>query len=804
MKKRKGKNRGAQQDVDLKSFFRKILKHKWLFLSSLVLCLALALAYIFIATPKYEVSTSLLIDTSGSNRVLGESKYVEGGVSLIEMEKNLYNEIGIIKSFSLINQTVKDLNFDVSYYSGSWPKKKEHYGYFPFKISLTEAKAQLYDIPFEIEIISKDRYRLSVTGKEFMVSNPANGSAHEITKEFSFSEVYKFNQEVKHNYFNFKLQKPSYKVNANDFVGELSFIVQNPAGVANSYMENIGVNNIDIQASIFKISSIGKVIDKEVDFLKRLTDNYINNKLDSRNRIARSKENFIKNQLKEISDSLVKVEAKLERFKQGKNSLDLGETANKALDQTQELQIRRAKLSIDINYYKTLIENIQANRNSDEFAVPTAVGIDDQLINSNIIELKELYAKRSKKKFFVTSNNEEMQILNKQIGETTDLLLGNLRTALKSNEYEMQRVQAQLTNVDGLISELPTQQNEFLTIQRQSTLYENLFNYLSQELAKTGIARAESTSDTRVLDEARMVGSGPVAPQKLLLLTLAGIIGLLLPLAWMVFFSANDTIENVDQIMAHSDIPVIASIVHHDIKNKGSKSDVGLWKFKESFRDLSINLKLVSSKKPCIVGITSIMPEEGKTYSAINLGITLAETGKKTIIIDTDLRNPSLVNKLNDVEGKELSNYLQGQIDNLDSIIYAHDTLDKLDFIPTSLVSANVHELLSGSNMRQLLLALEERYDYIILDTPAVGLVSDFLLLWDLLDISLFVVRRKIAKVKFLEDIENLIPRDKKKKNFIVFNDALTKDHKYGYEEKYGRNKEIQLVNKSFTIKDSA
>ena len=800
MKKRKNKHIGAQQEVNLKSFFQKILKYKLLFFSSIVLFVALALGYIYIATPKYEVSTSLLIDSSGSNRVLGESKYVEGGVSLIEMEKNLYNEIGIIKSFSLISQTVKDLNFDVTYHSGSFPKKTEHYGYFPFTVALAADSPQLYGVPFEIEVISNERYKLTIEGKDFMVSNPSNGSTHKISRDFYYSEMFKFGEEVNHEYFSFKLEKPSYKINPADFEGGLSFVVQDPTGVTNFYMENLAVNNIDIQASIFKIASTGSVIDKEVDFLKKLTENYIGNKLVSRNKIASSKEVFIQNQLQEISDSLVKVEAKLEKFKKGKNALDLSETANNAMSQTKNLQTRGAKLSIDINFYKTLIQSIEENRGSDEFTIPIAVGIEDQLINSNILELKELYAKRSKKKFFVTSNNEEMQILNKQVKQSTDLLVNNLRNAVKSSEYELQRVNAQLSSVGGLITDLPTQQNELLTIQRQSTLYENLFNYLSQELAKTNIAMAESTSDTRVLDEARMVGDGPVAPQKSLLLTLAGILGLLFPLSWIVLFASNDNIENIDQIMANTDIPVLASIVNHGSKLKNSGSDVGLWKVKECFRDLSINLKLVTTKKPCVVGITSIMPEEGKTYNAINLGITLAESGKKTIIIDADLRNPSLVKHMKAVEGKNISNYLQGVTNSLNDIVHSHDKLGNLDFIPAAIVNTNVHEMLSGAKMRDLVKQLEENYDYIILDTPAVGLVSDFLLLWDFIDISLFVVRRNVAKIKYLEDLEHLIPKGKKKQNFIIFNDALTKDHKYGYEKKYGRNKETQLVNKQLSV----
>jgi capsular exopolysaccharide synthesis family protein len=253
--------------------------------------------------------------------------------------------------------------------------------------------------------------------------------------------------------------------------------------------------------------------------------------------------------------------------------------------------------------------------------------------------------------------------------------------------------------------------------------------------------------------------------------------------------------------MEHSDIPVIASIAHHDSKSKISNSGISLWKVKESFRDLYANLKFVSPKRGCcVLGMTSIMPGEGKTFCSINLGITLAEAGKKTLIIDTDIRSPSVVTDTDQIDGKGLSNYLQGEIDSLNAIIYSHDTLNNLQFIPTTVVDGNIHGLLSGAKMKSLLLELKERYDYIILDTPAVGLVSDFLLFADAIDINLFVARRKIAKIAFLEDFEKLMLRTKKKKSYIIFNDDDQKVHKYGCGQKYGLNREPKLVHESLSV----
>ena len=279
-------------------------------------------------------------------------------------------------------------------------------------------------------------------------------------------------------------------------------------------------------------------------------------------------------------------------------------------------------------------------------------------------------------------------------------------------------------------------------------------------------------------------------------MVLAFILGLLIPVGWIVMFSPKDIIENVEQIQANSDIPILSSIVEHEDKH----SDISLWKLKESFRDLSTKLALLGTEGPCVLGITSIMPSEGKTYTAINLGITLAESGKKVLIIDTDMRKPGLVKGMHKVDGKGLAEYLQGDIFELHTIIHPHEELDNLEFIPTSVVKGNVHELLSGSKLKALIMALKDNYDYVILDTPAVGLVSDFLALTDCIDINLFVVRRRIAKIKFLEDLEEIASNAKDKQSFIIYNGALKADHKYGYGDKYGLNEERKLVNDSLSV----
>jgi capsular exopolysaccharide synthesis family protein len=793
----------ANQEINLKHLLNKAGKNKWFFLLSIGLCMLLTFIYIKFTTPEYDVSSSILLDTSGTSRVLGNSTYVDGSVGLIEMEKNLYNEIGIIKSYSLVRETVENLGFDIAYFSNSMLKETEHYGYFPFEVELSPDSPQIYWSPFEITIISNDRFRLDIETKDFLVSNPVNNSKHTIQRDYRYSSEFAFGEKVENQFFSFTINKPDYPVDNTSFASEkLSFVLQDLDNIAAGYVDKLSVENIDIQASIFNITTRGPVVPKEIAFLSKLTENYMKSKLEVRTDIASNKEAFIRDQLVAVSDSLAAVEAKLEAFKRDERAVNLGETASNALGQTSSLQVERAKIKLDIKYMKSLLQSVIQNRNNPDFEIPTASGINDPLLSQNLLELKALYTKRAEKRFFVTANSQDMTILNKQIKSSTNLLIKNLNNVINKSQLALGRVSSQISNFNGVINSLPERENQLLNIQRKSTLYENLFNYLSQELAKTGIARAENQSDSRVLDEARMVGSEPVSPNKKLLYGLAFLTGLIIPVA-KILMSESDIIEDVEQIVANTSIPVIASITEHTSSQKKKNEELSLWKTKESFRDLYANLQLFNQDNKtdsCILGITSIMPDEGKTYNAINLGITLAEAGKKTLIIDGDLRNPSLVEKgFDELQGNGLANYLRGDDVSIKDITRQHSELKNLDFIPTVIVENNVHSLLTGESMDTLMTQLRKTYDYIVFDTPAVGLVSDFLLFTKYIDINLFVTRRKIAKEAFLRDFEKLASRGNKK-SFIIYNGVEEKTFKYGYGEKYGDNQEKKILNDTLAI----
>lgn len=771
-------------EVNLKVLVRKIFKNKLLFAVSILLCLAGAYAYLKVATPKYLVQTSLLIDSNGKSRLLGSSKYVDGGVGLIGMEKNLFNEMGIIKSYSLVNKTLKDLDFGVSYSAGTWYRKQEYYGYFPFEVKVTEGAPQLFGTFFQIKILNNEEYNLSIKAKEYTVSNPVTETNREMTSEIDFSKTYRFGELVEHDYFKFVLEKPAYNVVMSEFEGkDLLFKLNSLAGLTNSFINKMDVEQLDIQASILTIQTEGTIVAKEKKFLQKLNENFIKNKFLERSEIASSKEGFIQKQLDSIKITLETAERNLEIFRRGTNSVDLTKSGAMGLDQLQKLETEKGQIKLNLKYYTSLLQYLSQNNGIEKAISPSAVGINDPILNENLMELKRLNTEKIKVSFTKGIKSIDLRLLMKQIANTTNSLKENIRNLIRSSNIALKDKGQKIAKLEKRLNQLPANEKKLLNYERKATLNGNLYNYLSQELAKNNIARAENTPDVKVLDEPRRKGSGPIAPQKMLIMLLGGMIGTMLPLAWLVFSSSsNDTIDDIDYLDGQTKFPVAARIFHAKKTITSPSQFVEQWQVKESFRDLGANLQfLVPDSNKNVIGITSTISGEGKTFCATSLGMSLAMEGKKVVLVDLNFRNPKLWKKSDRYQGRELSEYLTRDNVSLEDIIYDYSGIPNLKFIPTDSETANPHKLLSNGKLENLIQALKYEYDYVIIDSSPVGLVSDYLLISKYIDIHLFTIRRNMSKFSFLQELEGLSVRGKMENTFLIFNDEKISKAKKGY-----------------------
>ena len=791
-------------EINLKQLLRNIWNRKFLFLFSLTFFLGLAYLFTKLATPIYKISSSLLIDSSGKNRNLGESEYVQGGVGMIDMEKNLYNEMGILKSYGLIEEALKELNYDVSYHTGPWYNTRENYGYFPFEITLLDSTAQVYDVPFKVVLEGDDKFSLYFKSKKFEVYNPVTNTTRKVEREMEFSKIYKFGEEVQHEYFNFILDRPDYDVDRGAFEGkELSFQIHSINSLTNQYLEKLDVGQIDIQASILKLSTKGAVPEKEIRFLRKLSEKYINQCLDNRNEIASNKEKFIKAQLKGIKDSLSIAERSLASFKQGANAVNLERTAVNALDRLQVLETEKGQTELNLDYYFSLLKYIGEGSSVNKIMAPSVVGINDPLLNENLLELKKLSAERAKVKYYKGEKSYDLEMLDNQIRTTSIALQESLKNLIKASKRILKNNNKQIAKLEKSVNTLPNNEKQLVNFERKNNLYGNLYNYLSQELAKTEIARAEHSADTKILDAPRVEGTGPVFPQKILFLTLATLLGLLIPFAWMLIANMLDnSLNDISDIENITDIPVAASIAHYKANSKLLLIKPSNWQVEESFRDLTANLHfLVPNKHKNVIGITSTISGEGKSFCSINLAINLARSGKKVLLIDLDFRNPSLIQETEELQGKGFANYLKGEINDLESIIKHHKELPALHFIPTH-TEDNPQELLSNIRLNSLIETIRYEYDYIIFDAPAVGLVSDYLLIQDKIDIHLYVVRKAVSQKSYLKNIEEIKEKGLLENVFLIYNDVPNTSIKYGltYETK-GQKSKSSLITQKLSIK---
>lgn len=745
-----------------------------------------AFLYAKMAEPIYQANTSLLIIENEQARNMGESAFLEGGVRLIDGQTNLKNEIGILSSFNLVKEAVEKLDFEVSYHSSKWMGlyKREHYQFFPFEIELVDSSYQIAGVPFEITLLPQGGYALNIEVKDFTLYVPATQENRQIERGFEFSRTFAFGEEVKHEFFHFRLNLSEDPAMIRAFdEKKLSFICHPINSVADGYKGKLQISPIDIEASILEILTEGAVVEKEIDFLEALNETYINTKLQEKSDLASSTLTFIEDQVASVRDSLQAAERRLENFRRRNQAIDLNFTAQNALSQLSQLESDRSILGIKEQYYESLLQNLEGSSSIEQIVAPSGAGISDPVINEMVLELKDLNAQKLKLAYSAGSESYDVKILDNQIESTRKSLQQNLQSLNQSTRLTLNDNNQRIRKVESTLSRLPGNEKALVEIQRKYSLNENLYNYLRQKLAEMEIAKAEKMADSKILDNPRMLGNRPVYPQKSLMLLLAMFVAILIPTAVVVIQNpGSELITSVQQLEQVGRMPIIASIAHQKNHQHTLISEGAEWQVMESFRDLSANLQFIfPPHKSGVIGFTSTVEGEGKTFCSANLAKSLADAGMKVLLVDLDLRNPSLLRYLNKEDVKGLSHYLKGEVEYVNEIIYPLES-EFLHFIPTAPVETNVQRWLNHERMQDLILTLKDEYDYVILDMPPAGLVSDFLLLSQYIGLHFYVMRAGYSKVEYVNSLKSMKKKGQLNRLYLILNDVKQQGFKYGYK----------------------
>lgn len=670
-------------------------------------------------------------------------------------------EIEIITSRFLAKKALKHVDFTHRYYTTKGFKEVELYKDSPFRVALIKG----YGVSFELEPIDARRYRLIVPE-----AVDANGT------KWHYDKVHRYGEEVITPHFHLNIarlapaQASSYR-----------FVV---------YKHNRPVGAVHVSrklkySTILHISYTDNVPLRAKEYANALAKAYIYQNVEKKSREATLKLAFIDKQLKKITENLRNSAVKIEEFKRNANTVNLSTKAEALITQISEAESKLDALRIEGGLIDSLYQKIKNGKNLETISF---VGLGEEYAPLEM-KIKELQSAIIKKKLLredytelypaVIKLTKEIRQLKKIIVST----IGDMRSSIKERE---KLIEKSIARYQKELDKLPADERMYGQLKRKFAVNEKIYSYLLEKRSETAIVKASTVSKNRVIDEAEVPRS-PILPKRKKIVLIATAIGLLVGLLLALvrnFF--DDTIKKEEDITKKIDVPVLGYIPHI----KGKEHAVAVMKSlrsyeAESFRHLRTNLQFMVKKgESQLIAVTSTVGGEGKTTVCINLGAIMSIAGKKTLLINMDMRKPTLHKVFDIPNDKGVSTLLAGASSLKETI--RPTAYKNLHVIPSGPVPPNPSELIHDAFTEKMLSKLKEVYDVIIVDTPPVGLVTDARMLLDMADTTIYVVRADYSKKAFLQQIKAIKRFHTVRGLGVVINDIDTKKQKYGYGYGYG------------------
>ncbi len=744
--------------IELKRIINRALNFWYLILLSLLIALSIAFVRNRYATRVYPVTASIIIRESQET---SEAKLLYSN-SMLSSYRNYLNEPYILKSFPLIESTLEDLNFVVAFYKEGNVLTSDVYDFVPleaFAINSNERKSARYT---------------------FTIVDEASYSIGEVD-----SKVFNFGDTVTYDGLTF-LARLKADREYKRFLGDpFVFSFQPASAIANQYVSGLQVTWAEEGAGVMNLSIEGASPQKNIDFLKGLIKNYQEYDLNKKSQTATGAIQFIDQQLVAYSDSLKKVELKLEVFKSNNVFTDLSSEANRLYSKLSELEREKSEIIIQRNYYQYLEEYINKSDPMEQAILPSSVGINDGILSGLVSKMIDLQLEI---KLYMRNERSNNPLIAEKIQRIKDLRSDISALMLNQQSAEKLRLKYyddQVTLLEKQINSLPDAERRLVGIQRNYSLLENLYLYLLQKRAEVSISKASTTSDIVVVNPPKREG-GFTSPKIEQNYFFAAVAGLALPFAIFILLELGNTRvqsrEDVEQICT---IPFIGGVGHKQsddnlVVQKRPKSAVS-----ESFRSLRSNLNYFSGNEDHkVFMVTSSISGEGKTFTSLNLATVLALSNKKTLIIGADMRKPRIFSDLGLTNDVGLSSYLSG-IAPLEEAVQKTN-IENLYMISGGPVPPNPAELMLRPLMDKMMEELRLEFDFIILDTPPVALVTDAFVLSKYADHSLFLVRQNYTPRMVLHTIQDYYQDNRIKNISILLNDIYKSGLGYGYGYGYG------------------
>ncbi len=780
----------ADASFDFKGFFDRFLRSGPLFLISFLVAFSIAYYVNVRKQPVYMMENLISIkdDQNPFFTTTTSLTFNWGGTT-----DKVNTAVITLRSRSHNEKVVERLQFYMTYLREGKYQQIDAYKHTPFLIDVDTGAPQMLGQQFRVVFKDSVNFNLSVSFEDGRNVNLQNYHTKENSVLFidagTFSRDYKLGESISLPFFSGTfLPNPDVLSNPGT---PYYFVFHDFNSTVKNYLKT-QVAPESKGSSVLRLTAIGNNKAKLVDYLNTSVEVLSEDMLERKNLYATKTIQFIDSSLAKKSAELSSVQDELNTFRNRNEIYDLASEGTEIKTKLNGLDLRKEEIDRELSYYITLQEYLTTRSDYRDVPAPSVAGISEGSIIAGVGKIVALAEERNKLQYSFKEGAPIFNDIDRQINAVKTVLLENIRSTRKLKTQEMASIQADIAQYEAQIRKLPKEQQDLLNIERRYNLSEGTYNLFLAKRSEAGLVKAANVSDVVFIDRAKDTGGGKVGPNTQLNYMMAGLLGFFIPLFIIFGMAFFDTkVEYVKDLAKITPIPLFGVIGKNHSGNSLAVLSQPKSAIAEAFRSLRSSLQFLY-KQHGVTGaktvlFTSSVSGEGKTFCSINIASIFALSEKRTVIVDLDLRKPKISSVFSLDNSRGVVNFLINKA-SLEEIVQKTD-VDFLDVIPSGPPPPNPSELLLGENMDHFMDLLKDRYDYIILDSPPIGLVSDALEVIKYADATLYMVRHNRTRKNMLTFVNEKYKRGEIKHISIVLNEYVEKSGRgfgYGYGYGYG------------------
>ncbi len=750
-----------ESSFDIKEWLSIFFHYWYLFVIGLILSLGIAYLQNRKYLPSYLTSGTLIIEDKKSD-ISGAQELMQG-FAVNDGLRNMQNQIIVLQSNDLITKVFDSLpDFNIDYISQGNFKTRNLYKNSPVFIRIDYVAPEAYNILFKMSINPDGKFKITAEDNKMYDDLLIKGV---------------FGKPIQHNLF-FITAIRNYTLNEKR---DVYFQFRSRESLVAEFSSRLTFNPLVQGASVLQVSLVGENPDRDVDFINALLGTYLEDNLEKKNIVASRTMQFIDNQLSSVSKSLEVSEGELTDFRQRNQIVDVTSHSTEIMGKATTFDAEGSNLKLKENYLNYLTKYLKTNMDEGSVVAPSSLGLSEPMLMSLVQQINELQLKRSEvteKNFFYGKYTRDIENVKNAINE----VVKNMKATM---DIERNEFNSRYSKVKSDLSRLPGIEVQMGGIERKYKMDDEYYTFFLEKRAEAQILKASNTPDNQILDKARIKGvTNTDKRSKTTLIFFA--LGLLIPALIVVILELlNNTIHSVKDVVKNSHFQLIGMVRHTNSSDPLLVAKNPRSAFTEMFRVIRTRIEFIAQRKNNImIMVTSGESGDGKTYFCTNLACIYGMASSKTLLVDMDIRKPSINQRLNIQQTNGVTNYLINECA-LDDIIIKMPEVD-FDFIPSGTVPPNCGELIRSEKLVEMFRELRSRYDYIIVDTSPIGIVADAYSLATQSDVNLFIVRNEKTSKSFFRKLTSQLKLDNIPNLYTVINDISLDVTSY-YSSYYSR-----------------